>query len=624
MKKNKKSVTIFLIIFGILFGFGILAGLGYAAYLFVPSLIKSVPFWKVIANDESKSILYNQKYASSNKNEILKTYEYGNLSIKEYAYSVDEDGNPIYFLGPEGLKLLNEEFKKRAMYGPEINLLRNVYINKSSDIEKKANGYYLPSDDEIYLSISAIVDPSNYLDHDWREEKLSIKVDMVLAVLVHEYMHFVANSYNNNHRINDLNSDKTLEYNLDSSQVVKANYVNNKKFITEFRKYLGYNPSIIDQIPYYKNITPPENEINVFSKWSAYDLFELANLPFNASKNWNQLQEKNYYFNNSRISPTRFTTPADTEIIKYLYSFEELIPREFLKMSFPASDLIFKDSLFNFFPKDKSGWNNFLYYTNGDFFWVTAIGDDVLKSIGKGIRSEDLLFSTNWVFDKELAKLVNKQGIKIYNTAIYPANYRLKGLFKAYVDLYGYGQAISFLGNHSIDSQNESMHIGGFLPFDYDEKNIDKPTYLVLSNQQNQSIDLNMHIHANNFIAKKSYNEVYSEDMLKPDFLDYKIHKYSYFTDELTYEDINKYFNNQKFDAKIWIDTNKDNLKQEEELLPLNMTYNQLRFEETKRTITNFRVPMTWGHNILNNKTYQVKIEDDPLQKTISYVIKRY
>ncbi|AWX42600.1 Uncharacterised protein [Metamycoplasma cloacale] len=609
-KRKLGGLTIFFLLFGLFIGTGIIGSVCYIIYRVINPQIQPIidDINKITKNDENQKIVFNPKYSSDSNDKFNDTFKYGNLSITEYPYAKDNEGNLVYFLGPDGIKMLNEEFKKRAMFGPEINLLRNVYINKDENIDgtDRANGFYLPSTDNIWISLNAFVNAEG-INHSWQNESLENRVEMILSVLVHEYMHYVSNSYNTSHRTTDINADTSLLYKKDESSIIARNYANNKKFINSFRHFLGYNETNYDAIPYHPGIEPPDGEFPIFYKWTAYDLFELANLPHNNAKDWNSITLENYYFNNSYYNPTRFSKNVNLGDLKYSFSFEELIPREFLKFAFAG-----KES--NAQLRDK--WLNYLYFVNGHYLHLTAIGDDLLKTLGRDRWKRDLLFSTNWVFDEQLKNLKNINGEYLYKYRTIP-NYRLNGLFNTYLDLFGYGLPISYVVNNSIDkTANNSIHIGGYIPSNINLAKFEaSDKKLLFIKDNNEYVDFNIHTHKNNFIAKTSYLQTYDETkMLKP-IVQYN---YSYITDEIPYRFFNEFTSSDgRLNVQLWIDANDNKQVESDELIVLANKANTQRFDRVARTITNYRSSMSWDSKTYT--TYSLKYNREVIDATENY-----
>ncbi|WP_412031712.1 MYPU_1760 family metalloprotease [Metamycoplasma buccale] len=584
------------------------------AIIFISSLILGIAFFvllyfgiKAIINlGEVKKTAesFAPITVNSKKNKI--EYQYGKLTLVEYAYKKDAEGNPVYFLGKEGLKTLSEEFAKRASYGPEINSLKTVYINKPRKgvNENTLNGYYIPTDYELYLPIKHFF--TRRLNHSWENEKIQNKVEMLLPTLIHEYMHHVANVYNSSNKKNDPYSDNSLNYFLTNERKIIENYTNNKEFLTNFRKYLGFtkpknkndyltNPSLFSNIDGSKPI---------FKRWNTYDIFENANVTPNPDFNDLDLSQ-NYNFNNNHETPIRFANYVTLSKLNYLYSFEELIPREYLKMSYAPKYIGY------------DGFLNYVYFTNGDFNYVTAIGDDILRSIGGNLIKK--LYSYNWVFDRELKNFKNANGEYPYKIANEGINTRLKGLFKTYLNLYGYGQNISYLEN----KENDIVNLGGYLNLTEDDSK--KKTSLLLTNLNDptQVKEINLNVFKSNFIAKKQWDQKSSEEFYYPDFVGLKKSMYAYYSNDFSLNDLKKFSKDSLIKAELWVDKNNNNKIDSGEVMPITNQNSYLREQETKRTITNYRKHYDWNENFnkywLEN-SYQIKTTEKDSKYYLSFL----
>lgn len=176
---------------------------------------------------------------------------------------------------------------------------------------------------------------------------------------------------------------------------------------------------------------------------------------------------------------------------------------------------------------------NFLYYKlkNDDIF-LSSIGDDTLKMIAN-YYNKYVIYSANWVFDDELKDYKNINNKFLFRNKqgkyIYKQNQQVKALLKAYIDLMGFGQPISYMGsdisswyidhNGNINSQYSNINIGGFLNLensliDSNSKEAKYPTYLLFQKENKNPLKLRIHTSKYNFIAKSRWNEIYSKNLL--------------------------------------------------------------------------------------------------------------
>ncbi len=621
-----------------LLSLGCAAGIGYGVYRYVKNTINNFSnnqIKPINPNDfkiNGKNGYLNSSIKSFNSKlekdlKINDRFEYGHLSIIEYPIGIDKNEKPVYFLGEEGRKKLDELFQNRAVFGPEINALRNVYINRkySGELNKEVNGFYLPGVFDIYLFSNSIFegDTINYQILNWDAEK---RAEMILSVLVHEYTHHIDNIYNRSIKNNDSLANNELEYKLSNKQIVKENNANNKKFLHEFRENLSYYLPLGQSNAYFlKNPTAFKykliNQNPVFQNLSSYDLFKFANLDLTATEimKFKSQFSKNLYFNNSNLNGINFINATTEDQVKYLYSFEELVPRELLKMSFTSNSKFYN-------PQEKI-YRGYLYFDKPDkkSTYLSAIGDDILKMY---VHDNKEIFSTNWVFDNELKGFRNAEDKLIFKNIA--KDLRLKGLFKAYIDLMGYGQAISYIGadnwkwqfddkNSTIQRDHANLNFGGYLKLD--KNYVNKKMALLLTNQNKASDYQKIAIHKSNFnfVAKKAWNSdisaTYNVDWIYP-FSSQEKDKYtyfSYFSDSIDIETLNKYSLGKKLDIKLWIDENSDNKMSDNEIKDFLNDANNNYFdvqERSKRRVTSFRKYMDHSLGLWTQEySYQLNIK---------------
>ena len=124
------------------------------------------------------------------------------------------------------------------------------------------------------------------------------------------------------------------------------------------------------------------NENNsLFKHFSTAELFRIANYedPYDINK-LNNLNSNRYYFNNSKFNPLKFTEPINEGKITYLYSFEELIPRELMKMTYATSNIIDKRT-YNF--------EGMLYFKKSNGIFTSAYGEDILRNVSLKKKNEN-------------------------------------------------------------------------------------------------------------------------------------------------------------------------------------------------------------------------------------------
>lgn len=448
----------------------------------------------------------------------------------------------------------------------------------------------MPQAFDIFIQINHFISGGIKQVQSWSLQK---RVELVFNTLFHEYAHHIDNTYNRSIRENDEFANNDLSYKLatpELNKIINKFNGNNNKFLTEFRKTLNYDGSMQnDEYLVNKELFNPKNkEIPVYSKFSQYDLFKLANLALTNKEveKYNILNNKNFYFNNSTNNTVYYANSTNIDQIKYLFSFEELFARELVKLSYSAHEnfqmfdghLTLDDSL------------NFLYYKlkNDDIF-LSSIGDDTLKMIAN-YYNKYVIYSANWVFDDELKDYKNINNKFLFRNKqgkyIYKQNQQVKALLKAYIDLMGFGQPISYMGsdisswyidhNGNINSQYSNINIGGFLNLensliDSNSKEAKYPTYLLFQKENKNPLKLRIHTSKYNFIAKSRWNEIYSKNLLNEESIysnNVKNYEYvSYFSDSIGINEIKDYTNqNNYLNLKLWVDKNNNNKIESDEI----------------------------------------------------------
>ena len=567
-------------------------------------------------------IYYNKKY--DEKGNISRNYKYGNLSFVEYPYGKDSNGNYLYFLGKEGLKKFAEEFCKRANFGPEINEITNVYVNKywENINDKNLNGFYNPNSREISLYIKNIIRDKNNRVKNWNNIKIEYKIEMILPTLIHEYYHHVANVYNNSGSVKDKNYTQELYNklanfnNYKNIDLINKTYTNNKKFLKQFMDALSYNK---DFEKYLANKDVFNENNSLFKHFSTAELFRIANYedPYDINK-LNNLNSNRYYFNNSKFNPLKFTEPINEGKITYLYSFEELIPRELMKMTYATSNIINKRT-YNF--------EGMLYFKKSNGIFTSAYGEDILRNISLKKKNENhhninenlQIASPNWVFDGELKKYINQNKEKIFSGL--KENEKLKQLFKSFLYLFGYDLPISYFSFSKLNNYDFGT-LGGYLNFQ--KEYLNKKHYLAFENiDTKEKYYLNINIIKSNFIAKKRWNSYIEEQNWTPStLLKYK-EKFTYISNPFHIKNFKKLFNN-KFNVYHWIDKNNDNNMDDDEKTLLNNSESYENQNKIMRSIINTRKPFEIEQNIkaLNN-SYIFRISRDS-SKEFSYSFNKY
>ncbi|WP_369085827.1 MYPU_1760 family metalloprotease [Metamycoplasma spumans] len=640
-KTPKRSFPVWAIILIVLTSFtfiGILFILGFFALKNTLVINETNPF-PIVKNLDKDALKTNEKviYDEKNKFETINpNYAYGNLSITEYPFHIDEKNKKDYFLGEHGHEILNNMFKLRANFGPEINALRKVYINKSfpeKSIWDGVNGLYLPTSSVIYINISNILKTYGYKVYDLTLEQ---RVELILSVLIHEYSHHIDNVYNqavkpsdpyaNNNYIDKRRNNEQISVNkkFTDNFIEALNYKIPNKYIETTQRIPNTNKLETVSTPLVRD----NNDIRlnrglftepnaIFSKFSNYDLFKIANVPLNKEeeKLYSLIDKNNFYFNNSSDNLIRFSDPVKLKDIKYSYSLAELFPRELLKMSYTSNP--------NLYYYNTDMFDNYLYFFNPENRkpYLTAIGDDIIKMVApRAFKNNIKIYSSNWVFDSELKSFYSENNK--YTFYKIKRNRALAQLFSAYVDLMGYRQAISYIGNNNwnlnddleYSPDKDNVNLAGYLKFkreDLNEKNVlkYKVSMLIGTNddpKKNTKVSLNQTGY--NYIAKSFWNQpyvnlngvrgTYSEKDLYSLNSEENYEYVAYYSDSVAIKKLDSLTHNEKLNINLWIDRNKNNEIEADEVESILNNSSIISSEQNdyynvekhnKRTITNYR-----------------------------------
>ena len=627
--KNNKNTKRTNLIYAVVIPISLLLILGFFAIV-VMFVLKSFSsnLQTNFTIDEKNKISYNVKYSENNK--ISKDYKFDELFFEEYPYAKDSKGNYKYFFNKEGLELLSKEFKRRANFGPEIFEIQKISINKrySNNAGQDVNGLYNPETKEIILFTTELTKARNGYQKSWDTVDLNKKVEMVLPTLVHEYTHHIANVYNNSGKKTDNNYTTNYYYKLAENSfnfykdILIKNYTNNTKFIDGIKKYL-YNENYKS---YESYLLDAISNNSIFKNFSAYDLFNFANTKSsnlsNADKlKWQNFENKEYYFNNPNpYLSIRFASPITEDRIDYLYSIEELIAREFVKLTYTNSKTI-HNPYSNLF-------ENIAYFKKENGYFISSFGDDILKNIANAQSLNDLeIVSTNWVFDNELRKYKKlvRQTFPLQNGyslpfKSLPANEKVKGLYKTYMDLMGYGLPISYFSYNQYNQFNDVV-LGGYLKLDNLYNNI----YLVASNSiKEENIKLN--VFKSNTIVKTKWQSFIEDTNSDVSLINQDKTLYSYVTDPLAISKLTN-LNNSTFNFKFWIDKNNNGQKDSNEIVEIANANFYARQEEIKRSVINIRKYIENNNITLGlNNSYKISIKKIDTLGDIKYqyVLEKY
>ncbi|MBN4089355.1 MYPU_1760 family metalloprotease [Mycoplasma enhydrae] len=542
-----------------------------------------------IFKDEDEVIHFNDKKIKG-KQAINPDFQYGNLSIKENPFIFkypDGKTEKFYFLGEEGITILNNMFIKRGIYGPEINALKNVYINFETQGSGNANGLYYTGKQEMYIFPKLFVE-NNAIQI--KNTTVGKRVEMVFGTLMHEYAHHIDNIYNRSTKKNDIfANDDLVENELkdghDHGGSSNGKRINNNKFINEFRANLNYHDiNDSERYKYMRNKNDFEhssNKIPVYKDISSNDLFRLVNLnisPYEKSQIESKLYDGKHYFTNNSRQKITYTAPVDKKSIDYLFSMAELFPRELIKLSLGPNGAFYDI---------RKPEENFLYFkteirNNGFKAHFSAIGDDALKTISFWKNTSDWnyinAYAPNWVFKNQIEHFVSQQINHLSGEYIKPfqgvGDKFHKGLFKAYIDLMGWGQLISFAHYNLNNSNSNEINLGGYFQLPKQKniyKNKEVALIFVAKNDPTNFIKNNIVLQDYNFIAKKQWNSIYDGWSKKNEQANYWTEKWiygnlfkedseyvSYIARNINSTELNNKFKNKQFDVKLWIDFNDD------------------------------------------------------------------
>ncbi|WP_426461539.1 MYPU_1760 family metalloprotease [Mycoplasma hafezii] len=252
------------------------------------------------------------------------------IHFRDYSYK-NENNKFYFYLGKYGLVILANEFKNKIPYLNEVFDLNSINLNINSDLiikNGKVNGYYQAETKTINLFTSKLFNlaltPMQIISY-------------IMPTLFHEYIHHFASSYISNPDL--LNKDNSVNY---------LGRYQNKEFAEAF----------IDLFQYKNKKIESTGSKNINNYLSLSDLFSFANN--NRQIKYDNEQLKKLYFNKM------IKSSINRDKLKYIYSFDELIAREYTKYGFENyySDLV--EAQGNKLQSDFFGifdGKNYLYYS---------------------------------------------------------------------------------------------------------------------------------------------------------------------------------------------------------------------------------------------------------------------
>ncbi|QDF65217.1 MYPU_1760 family metalloprotease [Mycoplasma nasistruthionis] len=277
------------------------------------------------------------------------------IEFIDYSYANDENGNPIYLFGPQGLALMAQEFKRKVTFGPEVFDLKKIEINNFNIITENSNGLYIPNIKTIFINGAAL----NGLDVD-----LYTKVGVLMPTIFHEYMHHWNNSYaeiafENSDYNQFINDNQTADKNQKQAVKIYYNDVSSKSSSHSHSNRQLWNGYFVDNFKTLTNYNVPfKSEIQTawirdVRRLNSTDLSSAAPI---SNYLYNVLSPKQVWnlANSDPSSPIAiqlnhtaskyrklFYSPdgqfgLDASQIKYYYSATELVPREYSKYAFES------------------------------------------------------------------------------------------------------------------------------------------------------------------------------------------------------------------------------------------------------------------------------------------------
>ncbi|QJG66894.1 MYPU_1760 family metalloprotease [Mycoplasma phocoenae] len=566
----------------------------------INSLNKDFEFLSKKEINNSQTIMYNSKFDKSGGENF--NYDPSKLSVIEYPYAKSINGKYLYFFGQEGLKQLVEDFYVKGFFGSEITELNNVYINKPNDnTETTAQGLYIGEFGNIYINTKDLIyDADNVpykLSIPWEKMDNNSKSELILPTLIHEYLHHISYIYNNSFLENDSLSTGEIVYKEKNKKNIKE--LNNKKFVNNFKEALRLTPKY-SKMKKRISIDQKFNAFPVYEVYSANELFENANY---TGHDWSKHEGSNVSFNHNTDSWINFANALKNEELNYFFSFSEMFAREFIKLSYAPDAPI------------RTHYNNKMGYLgmkNNKEIFLSSYGEDLSKilSIYKHNKipyelDKYSVMGANWVFEDDEYLWTNNSKKTTHKKQMQ--------LYKAYLDLVGYGLPISLLSTDATEygklsllstiSSNSSeikkikksyneLRFGGFIPTEWVDKNQNKDVYLLIKNN-NKEHKLKLNIFHDGIAKTKSVWKAYWNNGLGQDWGPEQLklgNYYSYITEKpLNIEELNLI---QDINFSFWIDENNDNNVDNKELKEFEI--NALRrYNDAQIRISSYRRKQT-------------------------------
>ena len=279
-----------------------------------------------------------------------------NFNLIEYQY------NGQYFLGQDGLNLLNQALNERLPFGPEVDQLKYISINHPFSLPGigRVNGQYNPLTMELDLDVRSFFDTNsgNYINGT-----LEQKVEFVYTIILHEYGHHLANSY-----ITAVDPDDPLSYNnLNSTQHKIFSPIGQQRFVqkslagdffNQWLEALNYTNANLEQL----ETNQAGKTTNVYKTYSSKRIFEAANYgPSNDSRAFAASTQR--FEGAFGINQTAFFNASLSNMAAYSYGVDELFTRHLVS--------------FNYLPKVFPFWSGHIDTYSPD---VALINQIILKN----------------------------------------------------------------------------------------------------------------------------------------------------------------------------------------------------------------------------------------------------
>lgn len=421
----------------------------------------------LIFNTDKNGVLNENKGDITNvvRGEALVLDKSNDVPIKLIEYK----HNNKYFLGKDGLDLLNKQIKERLPFGPEVRSLKMININNTFALPRspfEVNGQYNTITSELDLDARNLIDSFSFLP-------LKDRVEYLFSIILHEYGHHLSNTYITSTNLNsqynynkNQNSSLTLKYSDRDGDTFYKNVP--KAFLEKWLSALNYNN------PEFNSIYSKEG-VSFYNAWSSNELFSAAN-------HWNysqDLKEKVNDVNLNKTWNTQFVSPNYPtmssyginikNLIDYNFSFDELVTRHLVALNYIPSPEVVRGNTVSGYPSLPS-----------DRFYSIGFKSRLLNSSAIDILSRNnISIENNQYIDNPYIQASDN----IFGGTIINQNNERKkfesnaqSLTQAYNEVFGFGKIISQI---FIDQP------GSF----YEEKQVNNKKFWVRSPFESNNFD---------------------------------------------------------------------------------------------------------------------------------------